>query len=500
MRRTICGGVQASTRSPERAGLSSKGEEASRNGCEGLHGRWLFGATVGPERSGFGAHPRMRAWWEAEDGRRGLRADSSEACLRSILSRCSLPSRVPRCRERLSQSPTHCVEVADCAEAIVDATGSQLAVFFGLDDTDEARLGSLLRIAALIHDVGKAGGSFQRQMQEDVREIHPFRHEALSVAVCMEPNGLGSWIGHMLPDTRARAAVLTAVMGHHVRASPSAPEARTPRDEVVYLDHPSLSRLDPSPPFTTNIATLPSTLNSLLKQAVEQQAASPGCASVEAKGELVQIVGEVFAGDPSLEGSEDPALEERRHPMYGRHEHVRGIAGGREVRDRVAESPVWRVPDSWTTRSATSRLPGAAPSCSSSSSTGATSTLRPCSPPTRASSSGERPCTTRSWPPRCSTAAPQNATSSTSAATATGCDVTRHSPRPSTRPPPGPSPRSTRRSGEQRHDGCPDSIGSPRSGRSAPFARAPPKCALFNGQSGVNPTKWTQRGRWIDLP
>ena len=138
----------------------------------------------------------------------------------------------------------HCVEVADCAEAIVDATGSQLAVFFGLDDTDEARLGSLLRIAALIHDVGKAGGSFQRQMQEDVREIHPFRHEALSVAVCMEPNGLGSWIGHMLPDTRARAAVLTAVMGHHVRASPSAPEARTPRDEVVYLDHPSLSRLE----------------------------------------------------------------------------------------------------------------------------------------------------------------------------------------------------------------------------------------------------------------
>ena len=137
----------------------------------------------------------------------------------------------------------HCVEVAECAEAIVDATGSQLAVFFGLDDTDEARLGSLLRIAALIHDVGKAGGSFQRQMQEDVREIHPFRHEALSVAVCMEPNGLGSWIGHMLRDTRARAAVLTAVMGHHVRASPSAPEARTPRDEVVYLDHPSLSRL-----------------------------------------------------------------------------------------------------------------------------------------------------------------------------------------------------------------------------------------------------------------
>ena len=73
-------------------------------------------------------------------------------------------------------------------------------------------------------------------------------------------------------------------------------------------------------------------------------------------------------------------------------------------------------------------------------------------------------------------------TSSTSAATATACDATPNSPRPSTRPPPGPSPRSTQRSGEQRHDGRPDSIGSPRSGRSAPSARAPPKCALFNAK------------------
>ena len=94
-------------------------------------------------------------------------------------------------------------------------------------------------------------------MQEDVREIHPFRHEALSVAVCMEPNGLGSWMGHMLPDTRARAAVLTAVMGHHVRASPSAPEARTPRDEVVYLDHPSLSRLWQQLASSTGAETTP---------------------------------------------------------------------------------------------------------------------------------------------------------------------------------------------------------------------------------------------------
>ena len=67
----------------------------------------------------------------------------------------------------------HCVEVADCAGAIVEVTGARLAAFFGLDDADEARLGSLLRMAALLHDLGKAGVSFQNQMHEGVREVHP---------------------------------------------------------------------------------------------------------------------------------------------------------------------------------------------------------------------------------------------------------------------------------------------------------------------------------------
>ena len=137
----------------------------------------------------------------------------------------------------------HCIEVADCAAAIVEATGSSLAAFFGLDKADEARLGMLLPVAALIHDIGKAGASFQFQMHQGTRQRHPFRHEWLSVAVCMNATGLGSWMRLALSDRRDRAVVLAAVMGHHVRTPPSVPEARTPRDEVVYLDHPSLMRL-----------------------------------------------------------------------------------------------------------------------------------------------------------------------------------------------------------------------------------------------------------------
>ena len=62
----------------------------------------------------------------------------------------------------------HCAETADCATAIVEAAGSSLAAFFGLDDADEARLEPLLRMAALIHDLGKAGAAFQAQMHQAV--------------------------------------------------------------------------------------------------------------------------------------------------------------------------------------------------------------------------------------------------------------------------------------------------------------------------------------------
>ncbi len=137
----------------------------------------------------------------------------------------------------------HCVEVAESAAAIVEAVGPSLAEFFGLAAEDEARLGLLLAVAALIHDLGKAGSSFQAQMQQYSRQRHPFRHEWLSGAACMTPVGLGAWINRALPDARERVAVLAAVMGHHVRTRSSAPVAREPRDEVMWLEHPSLSVL-----------------------------------------------------------------------------------------------------------------------------------------------------------------------------------------------------------------------------------------------------------------
>jgi len=46
----------------------------------------------------------------------------------------------------------------------------------------------------------------------------------------------------------------------------------------------------------------------------------------------------MFPGDTSLEGTEDPALEQRRSSMNGGHQHVRRITFGREVRDLVVKA------------------------------------------------------------------------------------------------------------------------------------------------------------------
>ncbi len=78
----------------------------------------------------------------------------------------------------------------------------------------------------------------------------------------------------------------------------------------------------------------------------------------------------------------------------------------------------------------------------------------------------------------CSTAA----ISSTSAATATGCDATPNSPKRSTRRPPGPCQPSAPAI-ERPCDGCPpETPGPPPSGRFAPSAGRTSKCQVFGGQ------------------
>src|ERR1039458_3159367 len=63
----------------------------------------------------------------------------------------------------------------------------------------------------------------------------------------------------------------------------------------------------------------------LLEQSVEQQAAPPRVASVEAECELVEVRIEVLGSDRTLVGAEHPALKQARDAMDARHEDVSGV-------------------------------------------------------------------------------------------------------------------------------------------------------------------------------
>ena len=60
----------------------------------------------------------------------------------------------------------------------------------------------------------------------------------------------------------------------------------------------------------------------MLEQSVEEQAATPGAASVEAEREFVEVGVEVLGSNGALVGAKQPALEQARDAMDARHQDV----------------------------------------------------------------------------------------------------------------------------------------------------------------------------------
>src|SRR3972149_9722163 len=58
----------------------------------------------------------------------------------------------------------------------------------------------------------------------------------------------------------------------------------------------------------------------LLDQTIEELAAAARAAAIEPKGELVEVVVEMFERDPAMVRAEQPALEGRRDARHMRHE------------------------------------------------------------------------------------------------------------------------------------------------------------------------------------
>src|SRR5919106_3088054 len=89
-------------------------------------------------------------------------------------------------------------------------------------------------------------------------------------------------------------------------------------------------------------------LHRLREQSIEEQAAALGAAAVEAEGELVEVEVELAGADRALVGAEQPALQQRGHPVRARHDDVGGVAAGgnagRVVREAGCREPVVTAP------------------------------------------------------------------------------------------------------------------------------------------------------------
>ena len=82
----------------------------------------------------------------------------------------------------------------------------------------------------------------------------------------------------------------------------------------------------------------------MLEQSVEEQATTPGAASVEAERELVEVGVEVLGSDGPLVGAKQPALEQARDAVDARHHHVSAIVLGAHDRPLVLVAAVAHRP------------------------------------------------------------------------------------------------------------------------------------------------------------
>lgn len=156
----------------------------------------------------------------------------------------------------------HTSEVMKTAEALVVATGADQLRALDLPASWHDRLRRETKLAALLHDLGKANGHFQRMVQDGGRRDRPqgLRHEAVSFLIARLPE-MRDWIRPAAGDPRTLELVLWAIAGHHRKFPPEAAPDGCGASMDVYLNHVDFLRamdlgsadrelgLGPPPPF-----------------------------------------------------------------------------------------------------------------------------------------------------------------------------------------------------------------------------------------------------------
>jgi CRISPR-associated endonuclease/helicase Cas3 len=138
--------------------------------------------------------------------------------------------------------PGHLAQVLGAGDQLMVATGKSQLHALGLDPANHLdRFRNLVRLAAVLHDLGKANSHFQEMVRKS-RKAQGLRHEWVSVLMVI--GKLQSWLEQVFSQEDVRLA-LWAVAGHHPSwTRPSPPE---PQDNgagpsfIIFWDHKHLA-------------------------------------------------------------------------------------------------------------------------------------------------------------------------------------------------------------------------------------------------------------------
>jgi CRISPR-associated endonuclease/helicase Cas3 len=132
----------------------------------------------------------------------------------------------------------HTRAVMETAERLVENTGEAQLQAMGLEPPSwYDRLWREIRVAALLHDLGKANDHFQGMIWGSRPYPQAIRHEAVSFWIATRPE-IREWISSAFGDIPSAMLALCAVAGHHRKFPPLEPDDAG-SDLCVFLSHPS---------------------------------------------------------------------------------------------------------------------------------------------------------------------------------------------------------------------------------------------------------------------
>ncbi|MGO8752720.1 MAG: CRISPR-associated helicase Cas3' [Thermoguttaceae bacterium] len=136
--------------------------------------------------------------------------------------------------------PRHLIDVHNSALAVLDASGDAQLSAVGLCADDwRDRLRQVVRVAAAVHDLGKANDHFQRIVHGDRSHAQGLRHEWVTYLMLREP-AMCQWLLLALSDPEDYVFVLWAVCGHHRESAPTKSASGTQME--VYWSHPDFRK------------------------------------------------------------------------------------------------------------------------------------------------------------------------------------------------------------------------------------------------------------------